>query len=288
MKSIVPWLIQAALEEDVGTGDVTTGAVLTGEEVGYAQAVARSALVVAGIDIFKEVFLFSDGDLKFTGEREDGQMAAPGDVLAEISGKLSTILTAERVALNFFQRMCGIATLTRQYVDEVKGTQAKILDTRKTVPGLRVLDRYAVRIGGGFNHRFGLYDGVLIKDNHIAAAGGISCAVARVRDRIPHTLKVEIEVRNLREVEEAIASGVDVIMLDNMSIGEMREAVSLIRGRIPLEASGGVNLSNVKQIAETGVDLISVGALTHSVTASDISLQIREQRPGNRDRDLKD
>ena len=278
MKCIVPRLIQAALEEDVGAGDVTTGAILTGEEVGSAQAVAKSALVVAEIDVFKEVFLFWDKDLKFTGLRGDGQTAAPGDVLAEISGKLSSILVAERVALNFFQRMCGIAGMTRQYSEEIKGTRAKILDTRKTAPGIRVLDRYAVRIGGGFNHRFGLYDGVLIKDNHIAAAGGITRAVAMVRDHIPHTLKVEVEVRNLTEVEEAIASAVDVIMLDNMSISEMREAVSLVRGRIPLEASGGVNLSNVKQIAETGVDFISVGALTHSVTASDISLIIRSHR----------
>ena len=282
MKCIVPRLIQAALEEDVGAGDVTTGAILIGEEVGSAQAVAKSALVVAGIDVFKEVFLFWDGNLKFTGLREDGQMAAPGDVLAEISGKLSSILVAERVALNFFQRMCGIATMTRQYSEEIKGTKAKILDTRKTAPGLRVLDRYAVRIGGGFNHRFGLYDGVLIKDNHIAAVGGIYRAVAMVRDRIPHTLKVEVEVRNLPEVEEAIASAVDVIMLDNMSISEMREAVFLVRGKIPLEASGGVNLSNVKQIAETGVDFISVGALTHSVTASDISLQVRGRGSGSR------
>jgi len=273
-KYIVPRLVQIALEEDVGAGDVTTGAVLTGEEVGSAQVVAKSTLVVAGMGVFKEVFLFVNGDLNFAGWKEDGQVAAPGDILTEICGRLSSILTAERVALNFFQRMCGIATMTKRYVDEIRETQAKIVDTRKTVPGLRVLDRYAVRMGGGFNHRFGLYDGVLIKDNHIAAAGGISHAVARARERIPHTLKVEIEVRNLREVEEALSSEVDVIMLDNMSIGEMREAVSLVRGRIPLEASGNVNLSNVKQIAETGVDFISVGALTHSVTAADISLRV--------------
>ncbi|MFA4916875.1 MAG: carboxylating nicotinate-nucleotide diphosphorylase [Syntrophales bacterium] len=278
VKYFVPRLVQSAFEEDIGAGDITTGAVLTGgEEVGFAQAVAKSALVVAGIDVLKEVFLCLDGDLQFAGGREDGQMAAPGDLLAEISGRLSSILIAERVALNFFQRMCGIATMTRRFVDEIKGTQTKIVDTRKTVPGLRVLDKYAVRMGGGFNHRFGLYDGVLIKDNHIAAAGGISHAVERVRGRIPHTLKLEVEVRNLKEVEEALASGVDVIMLDNMSIEEMRGAVSLVRGKVPLEASGNVNLSNVKQIAETGVDFISVGALTHSVVASDISLQIRGQ-----------
>ena len=275
MKCIVPRLVQAALEEDVGAGDITTTAVLTGEEVGSAQAVAKSVLVVAGIDVFREVFLFWDGDLKLTIVRKDGQMAAPGDILAEVSGRLNSILTAERVALNFFQRMCGIATLTRRYADEVKETRAKILDTRKTAPGLRILDRYAVRIGGGFNHRFGLYDGVLIKDNHIEAAGGIARAVTRVRDRIPHFLRVEVEVRSLGEVEEALASGVDVIMLDNMGIEEMREAVSLVGGRVLLEASGNVNLANVRGIAEAGVDLISVGALTHSVTAADISLMVR-------------
>jgi nicotinate-nucleotide pyrophosphorylase (carboxylating) len=197
-----------------------------------------------------------------------------GGCIAEISGNLSSMLTAERVALNFLQRMSGIATLTRRYVDEVKGTKAKILDTRKTAPGLRYLDKYAVRIGGGHNHRFGLYDGVLIKDNHIAAAGGISQALARVRGRLPHTLKVEIEVKNLQELKEAMDSGADVIMLDNMSLDDMGKAVAATGGRVPLEASGNVSLANVRKIAETGVDFISVGALTHSVAAADISLMI--------------
>jgi nicotinate-nucleotide pyrophosphorylase (carboxylating) len=197
-----------------------------------------------------------------------------GGCLAKISGNLSIILTAERVALNFLQRMCGIATLTRRYVDEVKGTKAKILDTRKTAPGLRYLDKYAVRIGGGHNHRFGLYDGVLIKDNHIAVAGGIRQALAGVRERLPHTLKVEIEVKNLQELEEAIKLRADVIMLDNMSVEDMGKAVAAAGGKVPLEASGNVSLANVRQIAETGVDFISVGALTHSVPASDISLKI--------------
>jgi len=267
-------LIQSALEEDIGTGDITTTAVLTGNEAGKAKAFAKAALVAAGIDIFKEAFLLLDGRIQFTGCCEDGQVVQKGGVLAEISGNLGSILTAERVALNFLQRMCGIAMLTRQYVDEIKGTHAKILDTRKTVPGLRTLDKYAVKIGGGTNHRFGLYDGVLIKDNHIAAAGGISQALARARGRFPHTLKVEVEVKNLSELEDALVSGADVIMLDNMTIGDMRKAVAVVNGRVPLEASGNVTLANVRQIAETGVDFISVGALTHSVPASDISLKI--------------
>jgi nicotinate-nucleotide pyrophosphorylase (carboxylating) len=267
-------LIQSALEEDISTGDITTTAVLTGNETGKATAFAKAELVAAGIDVFRETFLVLDSRIQFIGCCEDGQVVQKGGSLAEISGNLGSILTAERVALNFLQRMCGIATLTRQYVDEVKGTHAKILDTRKTVPGLRSLDKYAVRIGGGRNHRFGLYDGVLIKDNHIAAASGISQALARARGRFPHTLKVEVEVKNLSELEEAFASGADTIMLDNMTVGDMKKAVDIIRRRVPLEASGNVTLANVRQIAETGVDFISVGALTHSVPASDISLKI--------------
>lgn len=267
-------LIRAAFREDVGFGDITTTAALTGEETGIARTLAKSDIIVAGIDMFKEAFLYIDGRLTFTGFFVDGQNVAKGEIVAEISGLLQSILTAERVALNMFQRMCGIATLTRQYVDQVRETRAKILDTRKTVPGLRYFDKYAVRIGGGFNHRFGLYDGVLIKDNHIAAAGGVTKALARVRCRIPHTLKVEIEVKNLHELEEALKAGADVIMLDNMTTGEMKKAVSFVNGRVPLEASGNVVLTNVKEIAETGVDFISVGMLTHSVQASDISLKI--------------
>ncbi len=273
-KHIIHRLIQSALEEDIGTGDITTAAALTGAEVGRAKAFAKSNIVVAGIDVFREVFLFLDKSIQFSGHCEDGRAVKKGGILAEISGNLGSILTAERVALNFFQRMCGIATLTRQYVDEIKGTQAKILDTRKTVPGLRCIDKYAVKIGGGTNHRYGLYDGVLIKDNHIAAAGGISKAVARVRGHIPHTLKVEVEVKNLQEVEEALTSGADVIMLDNMTNEDMKKAVAIVNGKVPLEASGNVTLANVRKIAETGVDFISVGALTHSVPASDISLKI--------------
>jgi nicotinate-nucleotide pyrophosphorylase (carboxylating) len=274
-RRVVRRIIGSAFREDIGFGDITTTAVLTGEETGEAAALAKSEIVVAGIDVFKEAFSYRDKQIRVTGSFTDGQRAEKGSILAEISGNLQSILTAERVALNFFQRMCGIATLTRQYVDQVRGTHAKILDTRKTVPGLRYLDKYSVRTGGGANHRFGLCDGVLIKDNHIAAAGGISRALARVHGRIPHTLKVEIEVKNLHELEEALSAGADVIMLDNMTIEEMHKAVSLVDGRVPLEASGNVTLTNVKQIAETGVDFISVGRLTHSAPAADISLIIK-------------
>ncbi|HYA13978.1 MAG TPA: carboxylating nicotinate-nucleotide diphosphorylase [Syntrophales bacterium] len=273
-KYIIHRLIQSALEEDIGTGDITTTSVLAGEEMGKAKAFAKANIVVAGIDVFREVFIFLDKSIQFSSHCEDGRAVKKGGILAEISGNLGSILTAERVALNFFQRMCGIATLTRQYVDEVKGTPAKILDTRKTVPGLRCLDKYAVRIGGGTNHRYGLYDGVLIKDNHIAAAGSISKALSRVRARIPHTLKVEVEVKNLQEVEEALVAGADVIMLDNMTDEDMKKAVAIVNRKVPLEASGNVTLANVRKIAETGVDFISVGALTHSAPASDISLKI--------------
>lgn len=273
-KRIIRRLIQSAIEEDVGSGDITTSAVLMGNETGRAQAIAKGDMVAAGMDVFKEVFVSYDGDIRFRDNVEDGALVKSGDILTEISGKLGSILTAERVALNFLQRLCGIATLTRRYVDEVRGTGAKILDTRKTTPGLRMLEKYAVTIGGGFNHRFGLYDGILVKDNHIDAAGGILAAVDRISGGVPHTLKVEVEVKNLREVEEALSAGVDIIMLDNMGAGEMKEAVSLINGRALIEASGNVTLSRVREIAETGVDLISVGALTHSAPASDISLRV--------------
>ncbi|MBW2638539.1 MAG: carboxylating nicotinate-nucleotide diphosphorylase [Deltaproteobacteria bacterium] len=267
-------LIAKALEEDVGHGDITTSAILSGDEGGNARAVAKEDMVVAGIDVFKAVFLSIDSDIGFHVDCHDGEAAKKGAILAEISGSIRNILIAERVALNFLQRLCGIATLTRAYADAVKGTGAKIVDTRKTTPCLRDLEKYAVRMGGGFNHRFGLDGGVLIKDNHISAAGGITNAVRVVRGNVPLTLKIEVEVKDLKEVEEALASGVDIIMLDNMKTEEMRKAVLLIKGRAIVEASGNVTLPRVRQIAETGVDYISVGALTHSVPAADISLNI--------------
>lgn len=271
-------MIQAALDEDIGSGDLTSASALTGKEKGAALAVAKSELIVAGMDVFRGVFLFLDKDIKFERKVCDGHRAKTGEILAVVSGNLRNILTAERVALNIFQRMSGIATLTGRFVDETKGTRAKILDTRKTAPGLRILDKYAVTVGGGCNHRIGLYDGVLIKDNHIEAAGSIKRAVARVCDKVPPTIRIEVEVKNLGEVEEALAAGVPIIMLDNMKVGEMKKAVSLIAGRALVEASGNVSLKNVREIARTGVDFISVGALTHSVEAADISLKVGSKK----------
>jgi len=273
-------LIRKALAEDIGAGDVTTGSALRGDEAGLARAEAKTELVVAGIAVFGEVFRTLDPVLTFMPLKRDGEKAVNGEILAEISGSLSSILTAERVALNLLQRMCGIATLTRRYVDEIAGMRAKILDTRKTAPGLRILDKYAVRAGGGCNHRFALYDGVLIKDNHITAAGGIGEAVRRVRGRVPHTLKIEVEVRNLAELEEALAAGADSVLLDNMGLPEMAAAVKRVAGRIPLEASGKMTLERVREVAATDVDLISVGALTHSAAAADISLNVVQVERG--------
>ena len=265
-------LIRTAFDEDMGSGDLTTSSILTGDETGVAQVISKGEIIVAGIDVFREVFHVLDSSLDFEAYFRDGQPVENGETLACVSGSLKSILLAERVALNFFQRMCGIATMTHKYVKEVKGIGVKILDTRKTTPNLRTLEKYAVKTGGGFNHRFGLYDGVMIKDNHISAAGSISNAVRKLAGNIPPTVKIEVEVKNLREVREALASEVDIIMLDNMGTGEMKEAVSLINGKALVEASGNVTLSNVKEIAATGVNFISVGALTHSAPAADISL----------------
>jgi nicotinate-nucleotide pyrophosphorylase (carboxylating) len=267
-------LIRVAIEEDVGSGDVTTTGALTGDETGIARAVAKSDTVIAGIDVFRETFLFMCPDIKFEAYKDDGMAVQNGDVIAKVSGRLDAILMAERTALNFFQRMCGIAMMTRRFVDAVKDTDTKIIHTRKTAPGLRILDTYAVRTGGGYSHRLGLFDGALIKENHIVAAGSIAAAVRNVRHRIPITAKIEVEVENLKELKEALHAGADVIMLDNLSIEEMKEAVKLVRGRVPLEASGNVTLANIKDIAATGVNYISSGSLTNSVTAADISLRV--------------
>lgn len=274
-------VIRTALEEDVGPGDITTEAALLGGEKGLARATAKGEMVVAGIDVFGAVFLELDPLLTFAPLRRDGERVVKGDLLAEISGSLASILTAERVALNLFQRMSGIATLTRRYSDAVQGTGVRILDTRKTAPGLRILDKHAVRVGGGWNHRFALYDGVLVKDNHIAAAGGIGKAVQRIRERVPHTLKIEVEVKDMAELEEAIAAGADAVLLDNMDAAAMGQAVRRAAGRIPLEASGNMTLERVREAAAVGVDMISVGALTHSVTAADISLNVVRVETGS-------
>lgn len=280
LKDVIHKIINTALEEDIGPGDLTTIGALTGDEAGYAKAYSKSDTVIAGIEVFKETFLMIDRDIEFTSLCEDGRMVKRGDVVAELRGKLMSILMAERVALNLFQRMCGVATMTHRLVDAVKGTDVKIIHTRKTAPGLRVLDTYAVRAGGGYNHRFGLFDGALIKENHIAACGGISAAVANVRRRIPITVKIEVEVERIDQIEEALGAGADIIMFDNMSVDEMAKAVKLVNGRVPLEASGNVTLANVRDVAATGVDYISSGSLTHSVSAADISLRVelREEK----------
>ncbi len=265
-------IIQAALQEDIGTGDVTTLATVDPSVVSRAELVAKEEFVLAGIKVAEQVFRTLDAEISFEALVEDGQPVKRGDVLAWIKGPASILLQGERVSLNLLQRMCGIATLTAKFVEEVAGTKATIVDTRKTMPGLRVLDKYSVRVGGGTNHRTSLYDGVLIKENHIRAAGGITAAVERARKTIPHTLKIEVETTSLEEVAAALESGADIIMLDNMGLKQMEEAVALIDGKAKAEASGGVNLETVRAIAETGVDLISVGALTHSCRAVDISM----------------
>lgn len=274
MKPEIARIIKNALSEDIGTGDITTRATVNSRKRGRALAIAKDDFVVAGIDVFGATFKFLDKNIKVKKLIQDGATVKKGNVIAEVSGSLNGILMAERVALNLFQRMCGIATLTAEYVRALQGTKAIILDTRKTVPGLRILDKMAVRLGGGRNHRIGLYDGVLIKDNHIEAAGGITAAVKAQRKGLSGKMKIEVETTNLKEVKEALSCGVEIIMLDNMSVPAMKKAVDFAAGRALLEASGNVSLHNIAEIAATGVDFISVGELTHSVRAADISLKI--------------
>jgi nicotinate-nucleotide pyrophosphorylase (carboxylating) len=265
-------IVRTALAEDIGLGDVTTEVTIARDSTMHAELVAKEDFTLAGIDVAEVVFRTLDHDVRFEKIFVDGQSVRKGEVIAWLKGKASVLLQGERVALNLLQRMSGIASLTAQYVAEVKGTSSKIVDTRKTVPGLRALDKYSVRMGGGRNHRIGLFDGVLIKENHIAAAGGISAAIGSAKEKLPHTLKIEVETQTMAEVEEALQAGADIIMLDNMSLAEMSQGVELIAGRALVEASGGVNLERVRDIADTGVDIISVGALTHSVSAADISM----------------
>ena len=265
-------LIRTALEEDIGSGDVTTAATVTAGTTARAELVAKEEFVLAGIKVARRVFEMLDTRIAFEQLIEDGQTVRRGQVLAWLKGDAAALLQGERVALNILQRLSGVATLTSRFVREVEGTGAIIVDTRKTTPGLRSLEKYAVRVGGGGNHRMALYDGVLIKENHIAAAGGIATAVDRARRYAPHTLKIEIEVRDLDEVAAALEAGADILLLDNMDLAQLRAAVERVGGRAVTEASGGVNLETVKAIAETGVNLISVGALTHSYRSVDISM----------------
>ncbi|WP_243373331.1 carboxylating nicotinate-nucleotide diphosphorylase [Geotalea sp. SG265] len=265
-------IIENALMEDIHTGDLTTQAVMGEKRTMCAVLKAKEDLVLAGIEVAASVFHFLDRSITFQAHFADGSRIGKGSIIAEISGDAAFLLQGERVALNLLQRMCGVATQTAAYVEAVRGTGARVVDTRKTTPGLRMLEKYAVRVGGGINHRTGLYDGILIKENHIAAAGGITEAITRARAYIPHTLKIEVETETLPQVSEALAAGADIIMLDNMDVATMVEAVAMIGGKALTEASGGVNLSTIRQIAETGVNIISVGALTHSVRAMDISM----------------
>jgi nicotinate-nucleotide pyrophosphorylase (carboxylating) len=231
--------------------------------------------VLAGLDIFVKVFQKLDAEITAQLKRKDGEQLSRGDILCEIQGDAASLLTAERVALNFLQHLCGIATLTSRFVAAVRGTGAQITDTRKTVPGLRALEKYAVRMGGGRNHRFGLFDGILIKDNHVLIAGGVRQAIECARRATPQPdLPIEVEVTNLAQLEEALEQKVEIILLDNMSVETVREAVDITAGRAKLEASGGITLQNVRSYAETGVDLISIGSLTHSAPASDISFEM--------------
>lgn len=271
-------LIQEALMEDIGLGDITTEATIPNNAKGTAEIILKQNAIIAGVDLVELIFRTIEPELLFVKYHNDGEFLSAKTKIAKIEGNLASILKGERTTLNFLQRMSGIATITHQFVDLVKGTNAKITDTRKTAPGLRLIDKLAVKIGGGVNHRFGLDDMILIKDNHIAAAGGITNALNRCLEYLNNTkikVKIEIETKNIDEIKEVLKIGkVDRIMLDNFNIEEMSEAVKLINKRFEVEASGNVNLDNVLQVAQTGVDYISIGYLTHSPKAVDISMEI--------------
>jgi len=272
--SLIREVVRLALREDIGHGDITTLAVVPEGLPAVGHILARAEGVVAGLNVAAAVFQEVDPACEFRPLVAEGAAVVRGAGLAVVQGPARALLTAERTALNFLQHLSGIATQTRAFVEAVAGTKARIVDTRKTTPGLRALEKYAVRVGGGANHRFNLADAVLIKDNHIVAAGGIGVAVGRARAAIPHTMRIEVETETLAEVQEALTAGADLILLDNMDVEMLRAAVQLIGGRAVTEASGGVTLETVARIAATGVDYISVGALTHSVRALDISLEL--------------
>ncbi|MCM3786515.1 carboxylating nicotinate-nucleotide diphosphorylase [Neobacillus mesonae] len=277
-ESIKQWL-----QEDVGAGDVTTMSTIPSNHQSKAVIHAKDQGIIAGISIAQLVFQIVDPDLKFTAYTQDGDAVTRGTILAEVEGSTHRILTGERLALNLLQRLSGIATRTRSYVDALEGLSTRLVDTRKTTPGHRLLEKYAVRVGGGHNHRFGLYDAVMIKDNHIKGAGGIKQAVERARAAIPHTMTIEVETESIAQVNEALEAGADIIMLDNMDEKMMREATQHIHSRAPhvkIEASGNVSLTTIRGIAETGVDIISVGRLTYSFESLDISLDLNEKKGG--------
>lgn len=269
-------IINEGFIEDIGSGDLTSDLLIAPETKTTAVLIAKANGVIAGLPVVEAVFKRLDKDVKFSIEKNDGQTVQTGELIASISGSYRALLTGERLALNFLQRMSGIATETARYVKAVEGYKTEILDTRKTAPGLRLLDKYAVKTGGGTNHRMGLYDMVMIKDNHISVAGGITKAIEAIRPKIEAGIQIEVETTTLDEVKEALAARADIIMLDNMDTASMKKAVELIAGRVKVEASGNMTLERVKEVAATGVDYISIGALTHSVKALDISQKIAE------------
>ncbi|MCB5245583.1 MAG: carboxylating nicotinate-nucleotide diphosphorylase [Candidatus Cloacimonadaceae bacterium] len=268
-------IINLALEEDLGTGDITTDYLDLEPIPEKAFMIAKAPGIVAGLEIAKEVFCIIDKNLKITMYKRDGDTVKRGDEILRVEGNPTSILKGERTALNFLQRLSGIATMTKAMVDKLEGTSARLLDTRKTTPLLRSMEKYAVRVGGGYNHRFGLYDMILLKDNHIKACGSITEAVKRVKEK-NITYKIEVEVSNIKELEEAVRAGVDRILLDNMSIPKIKNCVKRFGSKVDLEVSGGITLENIREIAQTGVPFISSGALTHSYHSLDISLQFKE------------
>lgn len=276
--ALIEKIIELAIQEDVATGDITTNLIISTSSKAVALMTAKAPGVISGIDIIKGVFEYFDKDIIWTPYIKDGEEVAKGDAILRVEGSYRALLTAERTALNILQRMSGIATATSHYVKELEGTSTKILDTRKTAPGMRVLDKMAVKAGGGQNHRMGLYDMILIKDNHIKVAGGITNAVAHLKAQIPIGMLIETETTTLDEVKEALDAGSDIIMLDNMENKTMAEAVIMVKGKAKTEASGNMSLERLRGVALTGVDYISVGALTHSVTALDISMNIVEEK----------
>ncbi len=267
-------LIEMAIDEDVGHGDITTQGLDFGNQQGRGVIVAKENLVLAGTDLVGRVFMKIDPAIEIKKERADGDLVDAGTAVLTVEGSMAALLIGERTALNFLQRMSGIATHVRRYSDLLSGFPVRLVDTRKTVPGWRVLEKYAVRVGGASNHRMGLYDGVLIKDNHIAAAGGISQAIERIRNRVSHLIRIEIETSTLGEVEEALTAGVDVIMLDNMADAEIPAAVALVNGRAMLEVSGRVDHDRILYLASTGINIISSGALTHAARFVDLSMDV--------------
>ncbi|TMA34058.1 MAG: carboxylating nicotinate-nucleotide diphosphorylase [Deltaproteobacteria bacterium] len=267
-------LIRLALDEDVGPGDLTAEAVVPADARGSGLLFAKESLVVSGVSAAARVFLALDPDAEIEAIRDEGDAAGPGDGVLRIKGSLRAILTGERTALNLLQRLCGIATLTKEYVKALEGTKTRLLDTRKTTPGMRELEKAAVRAGGGTNHRGALFDGILVKDNHAAAAGGIGEAVRRARAKAHPLLMVEAEVSTPGQIEEALKAGAQMLLLDNLGDAELKKAVEQVRGRVPLEASGGMTLERLPRVAATGVDYVSVGALTHSAPSVDLSLLV--------------